>query len=524
MGYTPNPIPSFGGGLNIRDKVDAIDPTEAIDLLNVEFTDRGAVQQRAGYDNFTTSALTNTVESLESFYTTAGTKQLIAGCGTRLEALTNGGVVVASLTGLTSGLIWDFARYGTPGNEYIYAGNGTDTIKRWSGVAWSSPAGMPDAQCLAVQASDNRLVAGGFTAGNTTGGPTGAASTSSPSHVYFSDAGTGETWTANNFVQLAPGDGEAITAIVAWREFVFVFKESKFFLFYGNSIDSAGNPIFNYRTVDAGVGALGPRAVVAGREGVYFASRRGIYRTTGQEPEKVSDIIDPFFDPSQTVSPFYLGGTQVQSVASNIALGYHAERVFVGATTATSVNNKTLVYDPEHDWWTLWDIPASCFASFRVSSDPELLFGYASGTNDIGRHNINYTTDDGTAITSRWRSGWFDLDIPSRKTIRESKVWGTGRVFYSLSSNFNEDFGDLVQLDFDDAAANPDVWNIETWNNQFWADGATIGLGHDIDRTAQRGEVFSAYLQNSAINQQWSVHRLNHHYRGPIRRATPTNT
>jgi hypothetical protein len=521
VGYLPNPIPAFNGGLNIRDKEDAIDPTQAIDLLNVEFTDLGALKQRAGYDNYTTSALTNDVESLEAYYTTTGNVHLIAGCGTRLEAITAAGATT-SATGLTAGLIWDFARYGTPGNEYMYAGNGTDTIRRWSGAAWSAPANMPEAQCLAVQASDNRLVAAGFTAGNTNGGPTGAGSTSSPSHVYFSDAGTGETWTANNFVQLTPGDGEGITGCVAWREFVFVFKESKFFLFYGNSTDSAGNPIFNYRTVDAGVGAAGPRAVVAGRDGVYFANRRGVYRTTGGEPEKLSDIIDPFFDASQSASAFYLGGTLLQTRTASLALGYVNERLYVGATTTGTTNNRTLVYEPEHDWWSLWDIPAACFASFRISSSPELVFGYATGDNHVGRHNLTFVNDDGAAITSRWRSGWFDAGEPSRKTIRESKAWGDGKVFYSLSSNFNTDVGDLVPLDFD--ITNADTWNVDRWNITTWADGTTLVLTPELDRTAQRGEVFSAYFQNATLNQSWAVHRLHHHYRGPRRRATPTNT
>ncbi len=33
MSNRPYPVSSFGGGLNIRDKSDAVDPTEAIDLL-----------------------------------------------------------------------------------------------------------------------------------------------------------------------------------------------------------------------------------------------------------------------------------------------------------------------------------------------------------------------------------------------------------------------------------------------------------------------------------------------------------
>ena len=117
MGYLPEPIPHFAGGLNLRDKTDAVDPSQAIDLLNVEFSTSGAVAQRAGWDNLSTSNFTNDVTSLEPFYTTAGTKQLVAGCGTRLEVMeANGSINGSPATGLTDG-IWDFARFGGPNNE-----------------------------------------------------------------------------------------------------------------------------------------------------------------------------------------------------------------------------------------------------------------------------------------------------------------------------------------------------------------------------------------------------------------------
>src|SRR4051812_31404112 len=100
--YASFPQQGFGAGLNLRDKPDSSSPAECIDALNVAFTERGAIEQRAGYDSFAASALTNRVASLEAFYTTSGTKQLLAGCGTRLEALSTAGAVVDSETGLTS--------------------------------------------------------------------------------------------------------------------------------------------------------------------------------------------------------------------------------------------------------------------------------------------------------------------------------------------------------------------------------------------------------------------------------------
>jgi hypothetical protein len=52
------------GRLNLRDKSDAVGEKEAIDLLNVTFTERGAVRQRDGYSDLTPSDLTNRVDSL----------------------------------------------------------------------------------------------------------------------------------------------------------------------------------------------------------------------------------------------------------------------------------------------------------------------------------------------------------------------------------------------------------------------------------------------------------------------------
>src|SRR4051794_8826760 len=100
MGYTQ--FSTFSGGLNLRDKADVVGDSEAIDLLNVTFSERGAIRQRDGYSDLTAS-LTNRVDSLGLFSTTSGTRHVIAGCGTRLEAISTAGAVVASKTGLAGG-------------------------------------------------------------------------------------------------------------------------------------------------------------------------------------------------------------------------------------------------------------------------------------------------------------------------------------------------------------------------------------------------------------------------------------
>jgi hypothetical protein len=509
MTYSPASFDTFGLGLNLRDKVDAVRMGEAIDALNVEFSERGAIGQRDGYAAFTESTLTNRVQSLHVHTRAGGTPQLLAGCGTRLEALDSDGAVASSQTGLTDG-IWDFARFGTPNSEMSYAGQGLSTLKRWDGSAWTSVASTPKAGALAVMATSNRLVAGRFL--STTGGPTGGAGTSSPSHVYFSNAGLSETWSTNDFLQLTPGDGEAVQAVIEWRELVFIFKESKFFVVYGESVDAGGDPIFDYRPVDTGVGLASPRAVCVSEQGVFFMDHTGVYVTSGGEPTKVSSAIDPIFKGG--ASSFYLGGDLDQPDVTNCAMTHHDNRLYLSFPT-DSANDRTLVFDPLQDWWSLWDIPASCLISshsstaFSPSSTPELFFGYASGDNHIGRLSSAYTNDDGEAITSRWRSGWFDYDNPVVKTIRESKMWGSGIVGFAVSRDFKQPTGTLSVLDFTDTTAS--VWGGSTWGGGTWANPA--GLIPRLRRYAIRGTVFSTYLENTTLDQTFSVHRLDHHLR-----------
>lgn len=511
MPYTPYPLIDFGAGLNLTAKADAVGPGEAIDALNVVFTDRGAVQQRDGYADFNSTALTNAVSTLEPFYTTSGTKQLLCGCGTRLEALNTSGAIVASATGLTDGT-WDFARFGSPNSETAYAGNGQNLLRKWNGSAWSSIANSPKAGALAITPTSNRLVATRFL--TTTGGP--SAGTSSPSHAYFSDAGDPETFGASNYVQLTPGDGEQIQAAISWREYLFVFKESRFFVFAGEGTDSSGNPIFDYRAIDTGVGLVGPKAVCATETGVYFASRRGVFLTTGAEPVKVSGPVDPIF--LGGAESYFLGGDLDHSLATSICLGTHRDSLYVGYSTATA-NNRALVYDFTEGWWSLWDTPASCFGQFRISSEEELIFGYASGSNRVGRMNSSLLSDAGTAISSRYRMGFSDYGIPENKAIRQVKLWGSGKCFSALSADYAIDTGRLVAHDFTTTGSTE--WDSSTWGGGEWK--AVPSLNPKIRRSALRGTVFSLAFTNDILNQSWSIHRAEAHLRG-VRQPTVRKT
>lgn len=505
----PFPFPSLGRGLNLRDKADAVQPDEAIDCMDVEFLERGTLKERAGYTNFTSATLTERGASLEPFYKTDGTKQLIVGCSTRLEALNTSGGIVASLTTLTAGT-WDFARFGSPNNERLYAGQGDDTLRRWDGSAWTSPgATMPKAGALAVMARSNRLVAARFN--TTTGGPSGA--TSSPSHVWFSNAGDPETWGANDFVQVTPSDGEKVQAVVAWREFVFIFKETKFFVVIGETVDSNGNPRFELRPVDTGVGLVSPRAVSVAEDGVYFMDRRGIFKTTGNDPQLISDPIRPIFQGGASI--FYTGGVLSTANITQCALHFFNDRVFVGFPTG-STNDRVLVWDTQLKWWSIWGLPAAAFATFRASSDSELHFARATGSNHIDRMAASILTDAGSAIGSYWRGGWFDHGFVDQHRVAEVKVWGSGQPGIALTTDFKSSPGTTTALDLRPQGGSGTLFGgAGTYGagTGIFGDEGT-GLEPGLPIISGEGTYFSTYINNTVSGQSFSIDRVTHHVAG----------
>lgn len=508
--YRVLPVKGFGGGLNLQDGVDVVEDDQAIDALNVMFTTRGTVGERSGYAQFTAAEGTNRYDSLTPFYKSDGTKQLVAGASTRLEALNTAGAVLDSSIAPTASPHY-FQRFGGPAGEYVFIANGTDTLRQWDGSAFSTPSytgTTPDGKFLALSVTDNRLVNAHFdgtTAGN------------NPSTVRFSDEGDPLTWGNTNYEDLTPGDGEEIMGAAAWRDLVFVFKQSKFFVFYGQTVDDDGAPVFNYRPVDAGVGLVSSRALAVAEQGIYFLDRTGIYFTSGSQPERVSDAVRPIFHGGSSV--YYTGGELNASSVDEATMVYHDERLWLSFPSGTSSSNdRNLVFDPHEKWWTLFDIPAGPMTVFRPSAVEELVFGYASGTKHIGRYvEGSYTADDtdtggagGNAIEAYWQSGWFDYDLRAVKTIRESKIVGSGLVTVQFYRDYRQTPALTVQREL---SAPVGLWD----SGLMWGDGTLWGpsgiIAPKAIRRAVRGASFSLRFSNNTLDRTFRVHRFEAHVR-----------
>jgi hypothetical protein len=479
LSYSPVAVEQFTG-LNLVDDPGTVGWGGAIDLLNVDFDTTGRVRSRDGSAEFRSVAAADYYDHIAPT-NIGGTSRIVGFRNTTVEVLSGSGVVVASQAVTVSPGAGDFVDFGTPTTSYGFFANGVDALKRFDGSAWASPAftgTSPTGHSVAVTPWDNRLVNGGFTA--------------NPSRVIFSDAGDPLTFGANNYIDLHPGDGGTIYKIIAWRDLLFVFKDTgRFFVFYGTSTDSTGNPIFNYRTVETGLPYGTYRAAVAAPDGVYFVSRTGVYKTTGGPPVEVSGALRPLFLSETLTAGFStLGGSVVNLFDLSARMAVSSTKLFV--STRFSPNTPCLfVYDFAADAWSIWNIPTAGGWAVTVDSGEGALF-WANSTGSGSTKQINKfpvvtpaTTDNGSNITSRYRSGFTDLGSSDKKVIREWRLTGSGSPTFKTSYDFGSlETGSAIAL------------------------GTSPAIAENRRRFAVKGRQFSWQISGTS---PWSVNNLVAH-------------
>jgi hypothetical protein len=278
---------------------------------------------------------------------------------------------------------------------------------------------------------------------------------------------------------------------------------------WGESTAADGTPIFNFREIVNSVGLAAKQAVAVGRDGVYFFNRRGVYHTNGGDPTLLSDKITPLWRGDPDV--YYQGDPINMAQIALTRMAWIDEQLYVAVATGTSTtNDRLLMFDTQHQWWTVYDIAASALAPFRRVDSDELHHGFAAGANRVGHLNRGSVVDrTNTPITSRWRSGWSDYDIPQQKTVRETKVWGSGAATVSFSTDFNGAQTDSRNALFGVSATWPTTGTWGDWiaaNGGLWPGGGQIA--DVMIRRAVRGTVFATQIANSPSFGTWSLHRV----------------
>ena len=468
MTYTPVEFPTFGG-LDYRQ--DAQETRGSVDLLNVALDVDGMVRTRSGTSSLLTAAANPTSAFRMSgnyFGFTTGSDMYI-----RLASDGSGFGSTATTDVVTSIVPWP----GTSLTSYYARGASNLSIKKLVFTPTiSAPAGIPTGSCVGVQLPDNRLVVGN--AGNNIG------------RVAFSAAGDAETFGADDYVTLP----SLVLSFATWSNLLFVFTLTGLFVFYGNSTDATGGSEFNYRLVTSSFSTFyyqDPYLSTAAKDGVYFTSGDGVYRTTGGPPEKISAELDPLF--SKLYTPPYFTGHTTPSFDRVFA---DANYLYVSAMPPSTTPISTghwYVYHFRTRTWTHWQVASGDLVlpgMIAATGLPRPIFASTESTT-VAEMKVAYTSDAGTAIVSHYRSGFFNPGQPGVETVvREWLLDGIGTVTFKTA--------------VDDATV--------------LSSGASITLGtspataRGRDRTALRGSSFS--FQVGAASGFWSVSRVVANVRG----------
>lgn len=485
MGYPTVSFQQFQG-LDLLSDPEEVGGNKATDLLNVDFDQPGAVRTRDGLAQYETSGGAAFTEIFP--YYTIGSSRLmltrISGGNVVLDSLTTTGTAITNISSWAGTGVTGYTTLGTPTSSLLFIATFAQLLRKWDGAAIAtSTTGKPS--YVATTPWDNRLAQAHFPSG-AADTPTGA--NGSDSTVFFSDAGAPETFSANNFIHLRPGDGEQITGIATFGDLMIVSKQTNLFVFYGVSTGSTGDPIFNYRRVSIPArisnmvgNSASFNSLVVGDDGVYFLTNRGLFVTTGGNPTLVSTPMSPIFD-----------GTAASSLAWNgstvMALKIVKQRILITYTTvdATSL---TLVYDTRLGFWTIWSFanPLLAVTGFATSDrGVESVFMSNAGAH-LYKLTDGQTSDAGTAITARWKSGVYELG-PTGKTAftRWTRLWGMGSPTVSV-------FPDRATSDARAAAVTL---------------GTDPAVAEEFHQQSYKGELFAH--QFSSTSGAWSVSRVQH--------------
>lgn len=133
-------IPAPVGGLNDRDSIADMKPSEAVVMENW-WPYPSYLGVRKGYTNHVTG-FSSAVETLVEYLPVTGVSTKFAAAGTSIYNVTTAGALGAAVqTGLTNARFQD-AAITTAGGSYIYLVNGVDKPRLWDGATWVAVDGV----------------------------------------------------------------------------------------------------------------------------------------------------------------------------------------------------------------------------------------------------------------------------------------------------------------------------------------------------------------------------------------------
>ena len=412
-----------------------------VECEDVVFMPTGAIRKRKGYSKLNTTvwASGNYLTKVSSFNTTAGTNYALAFSITGSPTCAAGSACIASVQ--TTGYGSDVAAFTT------ISITGASAASAWAPVI-GEPITVANYAASAVmtywgQASVPLVwpaIAAGTNLIEVTAMPSGAKVVCAWGNYLFlgnilDDAGTLrlgsrirwntssdiDGWPTAQYIDIDADDGDEITAMCIYKNNLVVFKKYKMFVVHY----VGGVLIFEEERISAGIGCVGPNALIDYGGTLYFIGAYTAYKWEGSgEPRPISDKIQGQWDQMN------IEHSCISDVDSDDATW---QIWFNLATGSSTTKNVVYAFDPRFDSWTRYSLSATCLGGIDYGTTEAYLhkvLAYSSyserirdalsnkeGVLCLGGAGYLYKygdddSDDGNPIIGYWISRWLDFGLP----------------------------------------------------------------------------------------------------------------
>ena len=309
--------------------------------------------------------------------------------------------------------------------------------------------------------------------GNSTAGPVGEfvalykdslfvlGDPDNPSRLYYSGGGDRiNDFSVSNgggFLDINKNDGQRGTGLIGFKNTLIVFKEDSIYQF---QFTTSGLP--QVTQINAAVGCIAPRSIVAVENDIFFASRRGVF-TIGNEPGFAFDVLRTNETSARVRSIFQsIESDYLSRIAAVYATKGNVNLVIFAYTPSGGAwNSEALVYDRERLAWYKWtNIRANCWLNY-IESDGTTRVLYGDEYSGYVKEILTGTNDFGSAI-----QGTFKL---------KAENFGEGLVRYKklkdISLVLREPVGSVTMTIYRDGVESATTMNVSTVS-------PTINFGH----------------------------------------------
>ena len=220
-----------------------------------------------------------------------------------------------------------------------------------------------------------------------------AGTSEGPSRLYFSEVLNLESWPVLNFIDISPNDGDWITGLLPYDDYLIITKNRSVWLLIGS-----GPSDFEMRRIHDGIGCVAPRSLVRVVDSFAFVSTEGIYLSDISTPTLISERLKETWKK--------LNRRRLHQIAAE----YYDHKLRVDVPYGSSIhNNMRIIYDTIRKCLYLQELSAhaSCYTKYSEAGQEVLLFGHAHN-GQVSQADTG-TSDAGLPIKMEWGTKHFNF-------------------------------------------------------------------------------------------------------------------